>query len=90
DSLLKRAQIRPLATGLHADCNLIQLCYTSEVVNSALDVLQDAALPGRLSLREGLSLVALVGAGVCKNPLHSHRFYQQLKDQPVEFIWHAE
>ncbi|WP_340621432.1 bifunctional aspartate kinase/homoserine dehydrogenase II [Xenorhabdus siamensis] len=90
DSLLKRAQIRPLATGLHADCNLIQLCYTSEVVNSALDVLQDASLPGKLSLREGLSLVALVGAGVCKNPLHSHRFYQQLKDQPVEFIWHAE
>lgn len=32
----------------------------------------------------------MVGAGVCKNPLHSHRFYQQLKDQPVEFIWQAE
>ncbi|OTA18652.1 aspartate kinase [Xenorhabdus beddingii] len=90
DSLLKRAQIRPLATGLHADCNLIQLCYTSEIVNSAFAVLQDATLPGKLSLREGLALVALVGAGVCKNPLHSHRFYQQLKDQPVEFIWHAE
>ncbi len=27
---------------------------------------------------------------MCKNPLHSHRFYQQLKDQPVEFIWQAE
>lgn len=90
DSLLKRTQIKPLATGLHADCNLIQLCYTSEVVNSALDVLQDASVPGKLSLREGLALVALVGAGVCKNPLHSHRFYQQLKDQPVEFVWHAE
>lgn len=25
-----------------------------------------------------------------KNPLHSHRFYQQLKDQPVEFVWQAE
>ncbi|PQQ24886.1 bifunctional aspartate kinase/homoserine dehydrogenase II [Photorhabdus hindustanensis] len=90
DLLLKREQIRPLATGIHPDCNLIQLCYTSEVVNSALGVLEDAALPGRFSLREGLALVALVGAGVCKNPLHCHRFYQQLKDQPVEFIWHAE
>ncbi|KER01621.1 bifunctional aspartate kinase/homoserine dehydrogenase II [Photorhabdus temperata subsp. temperata] len=90
DLLLKRGQIRPLATGIHPDCNLIQLCYTSEVVNSALEVLEDAALPGKLSLREGLALVALVGAGVCKNPLHCHRFYQQLKDQPVEFIWHAE
>ncbi|RAW95244.1 MULTISPECIES: bifunctional aspartate kinase/homoserine dehydrogenase II [unclassified Photorhabdus] len=90
DLLLKREQIRPLATGIHLDCNLIQLCYTSEVVNSALCVLEDATLPGKLSLREGLALVALVGAGVCKNPLHCHRFYQQLKDQPVEFIWHAE
>ncbi|MFW5391423.1 bifunctional aspartate kinase/homoserine dehydrogenase II [Yersinia sp. 2544 StPb PI] len=90
DLLLKRAQIKPLATGIHPDRNLLQLCYTSEVVNSALRVLEDAALPGKLSLREGLALVALVGAGVCKNPLHSHRFYQQLKDQPVEFIWQAE
>ena len=90
DLLLKRAQIKPLATGIHPDRNLLQLCYTSEVVNSALRVLEDATLPGKLSLREGLALVALVGAGVCKNPLHSHRFYQQLKDQPVEFIWQAE
>ncbi|CNI16572.1 bifunctional aspartate kinase/homoserine dehydrogenase II [Yersinia pekkanenii] len=90
DLLLKRAQIKPLATGIHPDRNLLQLCYTSEVVNSALRVLEDATLPGRLALREGLALVALVGAGVSKNPLHSHRFYQQLKDQPVEFIWQAE
>lgn len=90
DLLLKRAQIKPLATGIHPDRNLLQLCYTPEVVNSALRVLEDATLPGKLSLREGLALVALVGAGVCKNPLHSHRFYQQLKDQPVEFIWQAE
>ena len=88
--LLKRAQIKPLATGIHPDRNLLQLCYTSEVVNSALLVLEEAGLPGRLSLREGLAMVALVGAGVCKNPLHSHRFYQELKDQPVEFIWQAE
>ncbi|CNF66864.1 bifunctional aspartate kinase II/homoserine dehydrogenase II [Yersinia enterocolitica] len=90
DLLLKRSQIKPLATGIHPDRNLLQLCYTSEVVNSALRVLEDATLPGKLSLREGLALVALVGAGVSKNPLHSHRFYQQLKDQPVEFIWQAE
>ena len=90
DQLLKRAQLRPLATGVHADRNLLQLCYTSEVVNSALALLQDAALPGRLQLREGMALVAMVGAGVCRNPLHSHRFWQQMKDQPVEFIWQSE
>ncbi|WP_275553219.1 bifunctional aspartate kinase/homoserine dehydrogenase II [Mixta sp. Marseille-Q2659] len=90
EQLLKRAQIRPLAIGVHSDRNLLQLCYTSEVVNSAFALLQDAGLPGHLHLREGLALVALVGAGVSRNPLHSHRFWQQINDQPVEFIWQSE
>ncbi len=88
--LLKRTQLRPLATGVHTDRNLLQLCYTSEVVSSALALLQDAALPGRLQLREGMAMVAMVGAGVCSNPLHSHRFWQQMKDQPVEFICQSQ
>lgn len=90
ERILNRVQVKPLAIGIHSDRNLLQLCYTSEVVNSVLQILDDARLPGRLQLREGLALVALVGAGVCKNPLHCHRFYQQLKDQPIEFIWQAE
>ena len=40
DLVLKRAQIKPLAVGIHPDRNRIQLCYTSEVVNSALATLQ--------------------------------------------------
>lgn len=90
DQLLKRAQLRPLATGIHPDRGVLQLCYTREVVDSALCLLEDAALPGALRLREGLALVAMVGAGVSRNALHSHRFWQQLKDQPVEFIWQSE
>ncbi|PIJ49912.1 bifunctional aspartate kinase/homoserine dehydrogenase II [Erwinia sp. OLTSP20] len=89
DAILTRAQLRPLATGCHGDRHLLQLCYTTEVVNSALTLLQDAGLPGRLQLREGLALVALVGAGVSRNPLHSHRFWLQIKDQPVEFVWQS-
>lgn len=42
------------------------------------------------TLREGLALVAMVGVGECRNPLHSHRFYQQLKDQPIEFVWQSD
>ncbi|ATA25729.1 bifunctional aspartate kinase/homoserine dehydrogenase II [Brenneria goodwinii] len=90
EQLLNRAQIKPLATGIHHDRNLLQLCYTTEVVDSAWQLLNQAGLPARLTLREGLALVAMVGAGVCNNPLHSHRFYQQLKDQPTEFIWQSE
>ncbi|PWC09707.1 bifunctional aspartate kinase/homoserine dehydrogenase II [Brenneria roseae subsp. americana] len=90
EQLLNRAQLKPLATGIHQDRNLLQLCYTSEVVDSAWARLEQAALPVSLHKREGLVLVAMVGAGVSKNPLHSHRFYQQLKDQPIEFIWQSE
>lgn len=85
--ILKRAQIKPLAVGVHRDRRLLQLCYTSEVAGSALHSLEQAGLPAHLQLREG---VALVGAGVAKNPPHSHRFYQQLKYQPIEFFWQAE
>ncbi|MBJ3815229.1 bifunctional aspartate kinase/homoserine dehydrogenase II [Shimwellia pseudoproteus] len=90
DSVLKRMQVRPLATGVHPDRHLLQFCYTAEVADSALQILQEDDLPGELTLREGLALVAMVGAGVCRNPLHGHRFWQQLKDQPVEFVWQSE
>ncbi len=90
DAALKRAQIKPLAVGIHRDRRLIQLCYTAEVAGSVYQILEQAGLPGQLQLREGLALVAMVGAGVAKNPLHCHRFYQQLKYQPVEFFWQAE
>lgn len=85
DLIFKRAQLRPLAVGVHADRKLLQFCYTSEVADSALRLLDEAGLPGELRLRQKLALVAMVGAGVSRNPLHCHRFWQQLKGQPVEF-----
>lgn len=90
ERILTRVQLRPLARGIHRDRRLIQLCYTAEVVGSAFKLLEESAIPGLLQLRDGLALVAMVGAGVSRNPLHAHRFYQQLKEQPVEFIWQSE
>ncbi len=84
DQILKRAQVRPLAVGVHNDRQLLQFCYTSEVADSALKILDEAGLRRTASAR-GLALVAMVGAGVTRNPLHCHRFWQQLKGQPVEF-----
>jgi homoserine dehydrogenase (EC 1.1.1.3) len=46
DLLLKRAQARPLAVGAHADRNLLQLCYTSEVVDSVFKLLDEARSAG--------------------------------------------
>jgi hypothetical protein len=42
DAILKRAQLRPLAVGVHADRKLLQFCYTSEVADSALKLLDEA------------------------------------------------
>ncbi len=82
--------MRPLAVGVHNDRQLLQFCYTSEVADSALKILDEAGLPGELRLRQGLALVAMVGAGVTRNPLDCHRFWQQLKGQPVEFTWQSD
>ena len=60
------------------------------LTDSALKLLDEAGLPGELRLRQKLALVAMVGAGVTRNPLHCHRFWQQLKGQPVEFTWQSE
>ncbi|MEK9231692.1 hypothetical protein, partial [Escherichia coli] len=64
DQILKRAQARPLAGGVHRDRQLLQFCYTAEVADSVLKLLDDVGLPGELRLRQGLALVAMVGAGV--------------------------
>jgi hypothetical protein len=44
-----------------SDRQLLQFCYTSEVADSALKILDEAGLPGELRLRQGLALVAMVG-----------------------------
>lgn len=41
DQILKRAQVRPLAVGVHNDRQLLQFCYTSEVADSALKILDE-------------------------------------------------
>lgn len=87
---LARAQLQPLAFNTQPDQGEIQLAYTAEVAGGALEFLQDAAIDGDIRLKEGYSFVAAVGAGVSNNPIHTHGFYQQLKNAPVEFICEAE
>ncbi|EHP9126442.1 bifunctional aspartate kinase/homoserine dehydrogenase II [Salmonella enterica subsp. enterica serovar Infantis] len=63
DHILKRAQARPLAVGVHRDRQLLQFCYTAEVADSVLKLLDDVGLPGELRLRQGLALVAVLRTG---------------------------
>ncbi|MGF1724552.1 bifunctional aspartate kinase/homoserine dehydrogenase II [Photobacterium nomapromontoriensis] len=86
ERILQRAQLLPLAQNIEVDKGRILLAYTSEVVNSVLALLQDSGIVAELRLRDGFSLVAAVGAGVVNNAIHCYGFYQQLKDQPVEFV----
>ena len=53
DQILKRAQVRPLAVGVHNDRQLLQFCYTSEVADSALKILDEAGLPWRTAPASG-------------------------------------
>ena len=87
---LLRAQLQPLAWESQPDQASIQLAYTAEVASGALAYLQDLAVNAEIRLREGYSLVAVVGAGVTNNPIHCHGFYQQLKNAPVEFLCETE
>lgn len=90
--ILKCAQVKPLAVGIHSERRLLQLCYTSDIADSVMSTfsIEQTNLPAHLKLRTGIALIALVGSGVAKNKLHSQRFYQQLKYQPIEFFWVAE
>lgn len=53
DQILKRAQVRPLAVGVHNDRQLLQFCYTSEVADSALKILDEAGLPANCACVRG-------------------------------------
>lgn len=87
---LQRAQLQPLAFEVQADQGELLLAYTTEVASGALSYLHDCAIEAEIRLKEGYSMVAAVGAGVTRNPIHSHGFYQQLKNAPVEFMCEAE
>jgi aspartokinase/homoserine dehydrogenase 2 len=89
-SLLTRSQLQPLALEVQDDQYTLLLAYTSEVVNEALDVLQNSAVHAEIKLKEGYSMVAAVGAGVTGNAIHSHGFYHQLKNCPLEFVCESE
>ena len=89
-SLLTRSQLQPLALEAQADQFTLLLTYTSEVVHEALEVLQNSAVHAEIKLKEGYSMIAAVGAGVTSNAIHSHGFYHQLKNCPLEFVCESE
>lgn len=89
EAALAQQQLTALATHHQPDRKLLRLAYTPETAPNAealLQQLQQQGLCSGLILREGYSLLALVGAGVCDHAEQCHRFYRLLADQPLEFI----
>ncbi|OBT10086.1 bifunctional aspartate kinase/homoserine dehydrogenase II [Vibrio sp. UCD-FRSSP16_10] len=89
-ALLNKAQLAPLAYESQSDNHCLRLAYTSELLAGALECIQSAQLDIKIDVKEGLSLIAAVGAGVTNNPNHCFGFYQTLKTVSVEFMFETE
>lgn len=90
---LARFGLLPVARHYQPDQRLMRLCFTAEVAAAAFARLRDYQAQGAfsdLTLHDDLVLVALVGDGVNDNPRHTHFFYKQLHDAPVEFVQPGE
>lgn len=86
---LAAQQLSALACHAQPDRKVLRLAYTPETAPNAFALLQAYQADGgytALIQREGYSLLALVGAGVCDHAEQCHRFYRLLADLPVEFI----
>lgn len=89
EGALAQQQLSALAIHHQPDRKLLRLAYTPETAPNAMALLlelQQQGLFTGLIQREGYSLLALVGAGVCDHAEQCHRFYRLLADQPLEFI----
>lgn len=83
--LLDQSQLLPLTFEVQPDIGL-KYAYTEEVAPSVFEFLQKLDLPIDISVQDGFSMVAAVGSGVGSNPIQTHGFYYQLKNQAVEFV----
>ncbi|STJ20937.1 bifunctional aspartokinase/homoserine dehydrogenase II] [Escherichia coli] len=83
DQILKRAQVRPLAVGVHNDRQLLQFCYTSEVADSALKIPRRSGITWRTApCVRGWRWWRWLGRASPVTRCIGHRFWQQLKGQP--------
>ncbi|MGY5451759.1 bifunctional aspartate kinase/homoserine dehydrogenase II [Agarivorans sp. MS3-6] len=86
---LAKNHLAPATRHKHSETGSLRMAYTRELVDEALTRIDHLAAQfqvQRVERSEGYCLVALVGAGVCDNPQQCYQFFQQLAEQPLEFI----
>ncbi len=89
DALAKQ-QLIALAEEAQADRHLVRLAYTQELAADVQQFIEVQSDLYHVTYHSGYSLVAAVGAGVTSNAQHCFGFYQQLKHQPLEFVYETE
>ncbi|KGQ70524.1 bifunctional aspartate kinase/homoserine dehydrogenase II [Chelonobacter oris] len=89
-SWIGQQQLLPLAQSVDHQQRLLKLAYPVEYIDNVYIQFKQLPLPVESSsIRYDLSLLAIVGYGVCRNSLQMMRFLQMLKTQPVEFVWQS-
>lgn len=87
---LDEKQLTPLIQHLDQNSRTLQLAYTNEYIDQIFVFFKNLPLiTDSISIRYDLSLLGVVGAGVCQNSLQMLRFSQWLKTQPVEIFWQS-
>ncbi|CAM4147608.1 bifunctional aspartate kinase/homoserine dehydrogenase II [Vibrio neonatus] len=89
-ALLNKAQLAPLAYESQSDKHCLRLAYTSELLAGALACIEAANFDVSVAVKNDLSMLAAVGAGVTNNANHCFGFYQTLKSVNVEFMFETE
>lgn len=84
---LKRKKLEPLTVSLNLNQNLIKLCYSFELGQYVEKILKKKIkIINLIVLRNGFSLIALIGSGLFSCSFYSNFFCQQLDNKLIEFI----
>ncbi|RKF13115.1 aspartate kinase [Alginatibacterium sediminis] len=88
-SYLASHQLAPATKHLNLDNGRLQLAYRLDLAAEALELLQhqQQLSVSDIRYREGYSLLALVGNCVTENPQHCYRFYREVAEQSLEFVY---
>lgn len=87
---LNKYSIQPLASQFKTENYCLELAYPNSVINKVFNHIQTIPFDIKgITIEHDFSLISVVGSGVTHNTLQLVRFWQQLKNQPVEFIWQS-
>ncbi|PJG85984.1 bifunctional aspartate kinase/homoserine dehydrogenase II [Conservatibacter flavescens] len=87
---LQQLQLNPMALSLDENERTLKLVYPNELIDDIFIKFKGLPLPTEsTSIRYDLAMLGIIGANICQNSLQMMRFFQQIKNQPIELIWQS-